>query len=158
MTYTTLFQRWFGVVWRRDVMTSYQPKNVEPALKCLLGTFYKRQNWYKKRECWFAALISMERFRMFKDFFTGLFSIKAFLLNYSRQFLYWVLDAFLQNCLSVSESSIKTKFRQHWTLFVIFFTSAVICKQKLLHGSEILQYIQIFKCYNVDQNHFRKDL
>ena len=154
MTYTTLFQRWFGVVWRRDVMTSYQPKNVEPALKCLLGTFYKRQNWYKKRECWFAALISMERFRMFKDFFTDLFSIKAFIIE-------------LETTLILSTRPIFTKLKCFWkfnknevsaTLFFILFTSAVICKLKLLHGSEIVQYLQNFKCYNVDEDHFRKHL
>ena len=154
MTYTTLFQRWFGVVWRRDVMTSYQPKNVEPMLKCLLGIFYKRQNWYKKYECWFAALISMERFRMFKDFFTDLFSIKAFIIE-------------LETILILSTRPIFTKLKCFWkfnknevsaTLFLILFTSAVICQLKLLHGSEIVQYLQNFKCYNVDEDHSRKHL
>ena len=29
-----------------------------------------------------------------------------------------------------------------WTLFEILLTSAVICKQKLLHEKEIVQYLQ----------------
>ena len=38
--------------------------------------------------------------------------------------------------LSVSEDSIKIKVSLHWTLFVILLTSAVICKQRLLHRKE----------------------
>ena len=41
--------------------------------------------------------------------------------------------------LDVSKSSIKIKFRSHGTLFVILFTPAVVCKQRLLHGNEIVQ-------------------
>ena len=58
--------------------------------------------------------------------------------------------------LSVSESSIKIKVRLHWALFLIFLTSAVICKQRLLHRNELVQYLQNCKSYNVDQDHFRK--
>ena len=40
--------------------------------------------------------------------------------------------------LSVSERSIKIKVRSHWALFLILLTLAVICRQRLLHGSEIV--------------------
>ena len=52
----------------------------------------------------------------------------------------------------------KIKIRSHWTLFVILLTSAVICKQRLLHGNEIMQYLQNCKCYNVDEEHSKKSL
>ena len=58
--------------------------------------------------------------------------------------------------LGVSESSIKIKIKSHQTLYVILLTSAVIFKQKLLHGNEIVQYLQSCKWYNVGQDHFRK--
>ena len=60
--------------------------------------------------------------------------------------------------LAVSESSINIKVRLHWTFFVILFISAVTCKHRRLHGSEIVQHLQKWKCYNVDQDHFRKPL
>ena len=55
----------------------------------------------------------------------------------------------------VSESPIKIKIRSLGTLFVILLTSAVICKQSLLHENDIMQYLQNCKCYNVGQDHFR---
>ena len=44
--------------------------------------------------------------------------------------------------LGVSESSIKIKVRLRWTLFVILFISAVTCKHRRLHGSEIVEHLQ----------------
>ena len=35
---------------------------------------------------------------------------------------------------------------------------AVICKQRLLHEKEIVQYFQNYKCYGVGQDNLRKDL
>ena len=58
--------------------------------------------------------------------------------------------------LAVSESSMKIKVRFHWTRFMILLTSAVIWKQILLQGNEIVQYLQNSKYYNVGQEHFRK--
>ena len=60
--------------------------------------------------------------------------------------------------LTFSENSVKMKVTSSWTLFVILLTSAVIFKQRFLHGREIMQYLQNFKCYDVDQSHFRKHL
>ena len=57
--------------------------------------------------------------------------------------------------LSVSESLIKIKVRLHQPLFLILLTSAVICKQRLLYGNEILRYLQNCKCYKVEQDIFR---
>ena len=37
-------------------------------------------------------------------------------------------------------------------------TSAVIYKQRLLNEKEIVQLIHNYKCYDVDQNHFRTPL
>ena len=36
--------------------------------------------------------------------------------------------------------------------------SAVIFKQRFLHENEIVQYIWNYKCYDVNQGHFRKPL
>ena len=44
----------------------------------------------------------------------------------------------------VSESSIEIKVRSHWIFFVILLTAPVVCKQRLLHGSEILILILRF--------------
>ena len=44
--------------------------------------------------------------------------------------------------LGVSESSIKIEVRLRWTLFVILFISAVTCKHRCLHGSEIVEHLQ----------------
>ena len=60
------------------------------------------------------------------------------------------------NLLAVSESSRKIQVKLHWTLSLILLTSAVICKQRLLDESEIVQYLQNSKCYNVDQDPFGK--
>ena len=60
--------------------------------------------------------------------------------------------------VTVSESSIKIEVRSDLALFVILLISAVICKQKLLDRNEIVQYLQNSKCYNVDQDGFRKPL
>ena len=37
-------------------------------------------------------------------------------------------------------------------------TSAVIYKQKFLHENEIVQLLHNYKCYGVEQSHFRKPL
>ena len=60
--------------------------------------------------------------------------------------------------LAISESSLKEILGYIRLFFVILLTLAIICKQILLHENEILQYLQDCKCYNVDQNHFRKPL
>ena len=60
--------------------------------------------------------------------------------------------------LSVSERLMKIKVRSHWALFLILLPLAVIYKQRLLYGNEIAQYLQNCKCYNVEQDYFRKPL
>ena len=59
---------------------------------------------------------------------------------------------------AVSQSSIKIKVRSIWILLVILLTLAVIYKQRLLHGNEIVQYPQNCKFFSVGQDHFRKPL
>ena len=44
--------------------------------------------------------------------------------------------------LGVSKSSVKIKIRLRWTLIIILLTSAVICKERLLHRDEVVQYLQ----------------
>ena len=56
--------------------------------------------------------------------------------------------------LAVPESSIKTKASSLWTLSVILLTSAVICKQ--MFKRFIQTNLQKYKCYNVEQQHFRQ--
>lgn len=58
--------------------------------------------------------------------------------------------------LAISESSTKINIRLHLTLTVILFTSAVICKQRLLLENETVPYLENCKCYDVNQGQFRK--
>ena len=71
---------------------------------------------------------------------------------------FFVLNArrIFTKLLAVSESSIKIKNSLLWTLLIIFFAPVVMCKQKLLHEKNAVQYLQNFKCYNVGQNGFRE--
>ena len=56
--------------------------------------------------------------------------------------------------LTFSENSVKIKVTSAWTFFVSLFTSPVISQQRLLHGKEIMQHLQNFKCYDVDRGPF----
>ena len=48
------------------------------------------------------------------------------------------------------EISVKIKVRLPWTFIIILITSALTCKQRLLHGNKIVQYFQNYKCYGID--------
>ena len=52
--------------------------------------------------------------------------------------------------LTFSETSIKVKVSLAWTFFQILLTSAVTCKQGLLHRSKVMQHFQNHKCYDAD--------
>ena len=56
-------------------------------------------------------------------------------------YITWRLKRIFTELLDFSECIIKVRVRSHRALFVIFLTSAVICKQRLLNG--------IFKISNV---------
>ena len=56
------------------------------------------------------------------------------------------------------ESKLKIKVMSLWIFFKIMFTSAVIYKQKLFHENEVVQLLHNYKCYGVEQSHFRKSL
>ena len=58
--------------------------------------------------------------------------------------------------LTFSETSIKVKVSLAWTFLQILLTSAVTCKQGLLHRSKVMQHFQNHKCYDADWDHFRK--
>ena len=49
-----------------------------------------------------------------------------------------------------SESSSKIKLGSPWTFFVILLISAVIGKQRVSHGNEIMQYFKNYKYYDND--------
>ena len=53
-------------------------------------------------------------------------------------------------------SAFKMKAKSAWTLFNLFFTSAVIWKQRLLRENEIVQCLQNCKYQDINQGHFRK--
>ena len=45
--------------------------------KCTLNLYFEnRRDWYRNNDCQFAALICMERFGIFTDFYAALFTIK----------------------------------------------------------------------------------
>ena len=64
----------------------------------------------------------------------------------------------LTKLLAVYESPTKLKVRLHWALLLTLLISAVVCKQRLLYGNDIVQYLQNSKCYKVSKDHFRKTL
>ena len=55
-----------------------------------------------------------------------------------------------------SKRTFKIKVRLPWTTFEILLTSAIICIQRVLHGNEIVQYLQNYKRHEFDQGHSRK--
>ena len=54
-----------------------------------------------------------------------------------------------------SKSNWKMTARSAWTLFQIVLMPAVICIWRISYGNEIAQYLQKYKCCNVDQDHSR---
>ena len=60
--------------------------------------FWKLRIWDKKDNSQFAALVSMERFCMFKHFYAASFSIKTCFYQTSSVFLSRVLNVFSQKC------------------------------------------------------------
>ena len=58
--------------------------------------------------------------------------------------------------LTVPESIFQIKAMLPRILFEILITSAVICKERLLHENEIVQYLQNYKYQDINQGHFRK--
>ena len=77
---------------------------------------------------------------MFLQFCAASFSVKARFYETRNDFISSTRRIFTK-LLAAFESSIKIKVRLHGTLFVILFTSAVIYKQRLLHGNKIVQYL-----------------
>ena len=57
-----------------------------------------------------------------------------------------------------SERTFKIKVTLRWTAFEIFLTSAIICIQRVLHGNEIVRYLQNYKCHESGKGHSRKPL
>ena len=60
--------------------------------------------------------------------------------------------------LTFSKSSVKRKVKSASTFFVILLTSAVICKQRLLLGNEIVLYFQNYKYFDDEREIFRRRL
>ena len=84
------------------------------------------------------------------------FSIKTFFYK-TNNFIYLKYWRYLLKIVkNVFERSVKIKVRSPWTFLVILFPSAVICKQSLLYGNKTVQHCQNYKCYGVEQDHFRK--
>ena len=57
-----------------------------------------------------------------------------------------------------SERKFKIKVRSRWTVYKILLTSAIICIQTVLHGNEIVQYVQNDKRHESGKGHSRKPL
>ena len=57
-----------------------------------------------------------------------------------------------------SERTFKIKVRLTWTVLEILLTSAIICIEKVLHGDEIVQYLQNYKRHKSGKGHSRKPL
>ena len=55
-------------------------------------------------------------------------------------------------------STTRNIYTKLWNFLLILFMLAVICKQRFLHGNEIVQYFRNCICYGIGQDHFRKSL
>ena len=73
--------------------------------------------------------------------------VERFIFLQCQQHFLSPLEVFSKKLLRFSESSLKIKVRSYRTFFVILLTSEVIFKQRLLHGNEIVQCFQNYKCY-----------
>ena len=60
--------------------------------------------------------------------------------------------------LTIPESAFEIKTMLPWIIFEILLTSAVICKQRVLHENETVQYLQNYKYQDVNQSPFTKPL
>ena len=72
-----------------------------------------------------------------------------FLAKTIESYVKWMLD---------SEKTFKINERLPWTVLEILLMSAIICIEKVLHGNEIVQHLQNYKCHEFDQGHSRKFL
>ena len=80
--------------------------------------------------CLFVALTSMEPLRMFTHFYAALLLTKTCFCKTRNIFFFSSTRRRLTKLLTVSESSIKLKFRSDLKLFVIFLISAVYLQTK----------------------------
>ena len=61
--------------------------------KCTLNLYFEnRRDWYRNNDCQFAALICMERFGIFTDFYAALFTIKMCFYETRNVFIQKVLS------------------------------------------------------------------
>ena len=52
--------------------------------------------------------------------------------------------------------NIKIKVRLRWIVFEILLKAAIMCIERVLHGNEIVQYLQNYKRHEFDQDHSTK--
>ena len=55
-----------------------------------------------------------------------------------------------------SKRKFEIKVKLRWTALEILFTLAIICIQRVLHGNEIVQYLQNYKRNESGKGHSRK--
>ena len=58
----------------------------------------------------------------------------------------------------VYETKLKIKIATLWTFFPNYAYVSSFLQTKNLHENEIVQLLYNYKCYKIDQNHFRKPL
>ena len=68
-------------------------------------------------------------------FYVAPFSIKTCFYENSNVF-YLKYETYFHKIVKCSTKFNKNKVSTHWPLFVILFTSAIICKERILHGNE----------------------
>ena len=85
------------------------------------------------------------------------FRLEPFYLNTPTFFLVRTIESYTKWMLD-SKRTFKIKVRLPWTTFEILLTSAIICIQRVLHGNEVVQYIQNYKRHKSGKGHTRKPL
>ena len=77
-------------------------------------------------------------YEMFLHIYADSFSVKTYMKL--TTFIIPTTRRIFTKLSAVSQSSIKIKVRSIWILLAILLTLAVIYKQRLLHGNEIVEY------------------
>ena len=114
---------------------------------------FRFQKLSQTLKCAFKPVIALIRFWIVTHSYAASFSINMCLEKTSKVFLVKKPSWFM-----VYETQLKIKIATLWTFFPNYAYVSSFLQTKNLHENEIVQLLYNYKCYKIDQNHFRKPL